>query len=109
MSLDVSLYAVRTVEVYDGNITHNCADMAKAVGIYKLLWRPKETEGGNVRAGKILGRVKEGLAKLKEDPDYYRQFEPDNGWGTYNQFVAWLEEYVRALEENPDAVIEVSR
>jgi hypothetical protein len=39
----------------------------------------------------------------------FKMHDAPNGWGTYEQFLPWLEEYLRACEENPDAIVMVSR
>jgi hypothetical protein len=32
----------------------------------------------------------------------YRALEPENKWGTYDNFVPWVERYLAACEEYPD-------
>ena len=107
MSLDVSLYAVRRTEVFDTNITHNLGQMADAAGIYYACWRPEEI--GAKHANDIIDILEDGLNDMKARPDYYRQFDSPNGWGTYDNFLPWVEKYLLACKENPDAEIEVSR
>lgn len=36
-------------------------------------------------------------------------YDSQNGWGTYDQFLPWLEQLLNACRENSDARIEVSR
>ena len=107
MSLDVSLTAVRRTCVFEANITHNLGAMADAAGIYKACWRPEEL--GITLAGDLVPLLEEGLAKLKGDPGYYETFNAPNGWGLYKHFVPWVEEYLEACRENPDAEVSVSR
>lgn len=107
MSLDVMLIATRPTEVYWRNITHNLGPMAKEAGIYQHLWRPEEL--GITTAQELIEPLTEGLAKLKADPDHYSEFNAANGWGLYEHFVPFVEGYLEACKENPDAVIEVSR
>lgn len=94
-------------EFYEANITHNLSKMAKEAGIYQVVWRPDEN--GFNKASEIAGILKAGIEDMKNRPDYYRQFDADNGWGTYRDFVPWLERYLTACEEYPDAYIRVSR
>jgi len=94
-------------ELYWGNITHNLAEMAEKAGIYKALWRPEEI--GAKEAGDIIPILKAGLAKLKADPDYYSQFNSPNGWGMYDHFVLFVEEYLEACMKYLKAKIEISR
>jgi len=107
MSLDVYLSAVRRTTVYDANITHNLAEMATALGIYDCVWRPDEN--GFTEAALLIEPLRRAIAKMKANPDKYRAFDSSNGWGTYKNFLPWLEKYLAACEANPDATIEVSR
>lgn len=95
------------VEVYWANITHNLGQMANAAGIYEHLWRPEEI--GITKAGELIEPLTEGLNKMKADPEHYKQFNASNGWGMYVHFIPWIEKYLQACKENPDALISVSR
>ena len=53
--------------------------------------------------------LEKGLSDLKERPDYFEQFNASNGWGLYKHFVPFVEKYLEACKEYPDAKIEVSR
>lgn len=121
MGLDISLYASKTLTcdcgkvhiietehaVFDTNITHNLTSMAEAAGIYEHLWRP---ENLNItKADELVYPLTKGLKKLKAKPEYYAQFNASNGWGTYERFVPWVEKYLNACIENPEATIYVSR
>lgn len=119
MSLDINLITeekeacslcgreFEPVEVFSANITHNLTEMAEIAGIYKILWRPEEL--GIVKAGEIIESLEMGLKKLKANPKYYQKFDSSNGWGTYKDFVPWVEEYLEACIKYPDALIAVSR
>lgn len=107
MSLDITLTATRAVNVYDANITHNLGKMADEAGIYELLWRPEEL---NITlAGELITRLNDGLIWLKSEPERFKVFNPENGWGDYEGLVKFVEAYLQACKENPDATIEVSR
>ena len=122
MSLDVSLYSVdkKTVicyscmreyeeqeMLYDANITHNLGEMADKAGIYKALWMPEEI--GAKYAKDIIDIVEKGLADLISRPEYFKQFNSQNGWGMYEHFVPFVIKYLDALKEYPEAEIKVSR
>ena len=107
MSLDVYLMAIRKTEVFTANITHNLNKMAEEAGIYEHLWRPDEI--GVTHASQLIEPLKTGIALMKSDPKRFKKLGPPNGWGTYHDFVPWLEEYLKACEENPDAEVEVPR
>lgn len=120
MSLDVYLnrkrylsydkgktYTEDTEQVYWANITHNLGEMADAAGIYQALWRPEEINAKEAKD--IIPIVEKGLADLKARPKHFGQFNASNGWGLYEHFVPFVEKYLEACKEYPDAVIKVSR
>lgn len=117
-----------TNEVYSANITHNLNTMAEAAGIYDALWRPyKLNENYNpqiesnydaqyefenncvIKAFDLIEPLRNGLHKLKLEPDKYKEFNPDNGWGTYEGLVKFVEDYLNACYKYPDADVEISR
>jgi len=106
MSLDVYLTAIRPTTIYSSNITHNLGKMAAEAGIYDCLWRPETI--GISKAEQLIEPLETGLAELKARPDYYKQFDAANGWGIYPHFVEFVEKYLEACKENPDATVEVS-
>jgi hypothetical protein len=107
MSLDVYLYAVRRVPIYDYNITHNLNRMAEAAGIYMHLWRPDEI--GITKASELIEPLRAGLELLRSDETRFRAFDAANGWGRYEHLIEFVSNYLAACEENPEAEIEVSR
>ena len=131
MSLDISLKdptsTYNTKYLYETNITHNLGEMAEKAGIYEALWRPyrlhkdcpKEfvdynseldfEESKTYYAKDIIVIVEKGLADLKARPEYFKQFNSPNGWGTYKDFVPFVEKYLEALKEYPESIIEVCR
>ena len=114
-------------EVYSANITHNLGDMADEAGIYEALWRPHRLkEGYNIpegdhdveyafeeanpsRAHEIISVLEKGLADLKARPKHYEKFNSSNGWGMYDNFVPFVENYLNALKQYPDADIDIWR
>lgn len=107
MSLDVYLKAVRPTEVFSANITHNLGRMAREAGIYEALWRPDEI--GITTAEQLIEPLTAGLALLKSDPPRFEAFNSPNGWGLYEHFVPFVEGYLEACKENPDAAVSVWR
>jgi hypothetical protein len=93
--------------LYSANITHNLGKMAKAANIYEALWRPDEI--GCTTAKDITPLLEKGLATLKSRPEYFKHYNSSNGWGMYEHFVPFVEKYLEACKENPDAIIHVSR
>jgi hypothetical protein len=107
MSLDVSLLVTKPTEVYSANITHNLGRMADEAGIYKHLWRPEEL--GLTKASELIEPLRAGLALLKSEPERFQKHNAPNGWGKYEHFVPFVENYLAACEETPGATIWVSR
>lgn len=108
MSLDVYLEGPPVPqEVYWANITHNLGRMANEAGIYEHLWRPGEI--GIEKAAQLIEPLTAGLALMKSDPARFKAFDASNGWGTYEHFLPWIEKYLEACRENPDATVKVSR
>jgi hypothetical protein len=105
MSLDISL--VLKNEVFDGNITHNLEKMAAEAGIYDAVWRPEEVN--ILIAQDLIPILEKGIAELESNPEKYKKFEPENKWGTYAGFIAWLKRYLWACKKYPSAYIEVDR
>lgn len=113
--------------LYETNITHNLGKMADAAGIYEALWRPyRLKEGYDIPeddyraewkfeeeticlAKDIISILEKGLADLKARPEYFEQFNASNGWGVYENFVPFVEEYLEACIENPETRIITSR
>jgi len=111
MSLDFTL--VDPTATYDSedlfwkNITHNLGKMAQKAGIYEMLWRPEEL--GVTKAKEIIESLEIGLNDMIKRPEYYKQFDSPNGWGTYSHFVPFVSDVLNACKEYPEAIIEISR
>lgn len=97
----------KEVEYYSANITHNLNRMADKAGIYEALWRPDEI--GISVASELIPLLQDGLKKLLSKPKYYEKYNSPNGWGMYEHFVPFVEKYLYACIEYPDAIIKVSR
>ncbi len=114
MSLDVDLMITQPVSVYSGNITHNLGAMAGAVvlsngmTLFDVLWRPDELQGLKF-ARDIVDLLDEGWNILLADPEKYKQFNPENGWGSYDGLEKFVYNYRNACWDNPDAELRVSR
>lgn len=115
MSLDFSLQALRPVSVFKWNITHNLGAMARAAGV-GCLWHPEEVPGKpsegeskDVPAGRLIPLLEQGLARLKRRPAHFKKFNPENGWGTYENLVEFVEKALAACRQDPEAIVSVWR
>lgn len=94
-------------EVFSWNCTHNLARMADKAGLYLALWKPEELDYRV--AHDLIDPLRNGLARLKGNREHYEQYNPDNGWGSYDALVEFVQEYLTACRKHPTATIEVSR
>lgn len=108
MSYDISFKAkLEGVDqwVYVGpewiNHTSNTAAMIKEVcGSYPSAWN-------GMRCSELLPVLTAGCKELRAYSQKYRQFEPENGWGTVETTLEFLDAIRKACEEYPTAVLEV--
>jgi hypothetical protein len=93
--------------VYWANITHNLNKMAEAAGLYVYLWRPDEH---NIQtANQLIEPLRQGLKKLRANRMIFESYNPENGWGSYEALVEFVEKYLAACEKYPQALVSVSR
>ena len=107
MGLHLSFTQVQEVEVASHNITHNLVRMAEQCKLYYPLWRPEEL--GITKAEQLITYLDEGLRLLKKDPEWFKNFEAPNGWGTYENFVRFVGDVLQACRDYPDAKISACR
>lgn len=107
MSLDVALIMNRPVDVFNYSITHNLGLMAEKAGIYKHLWRPDELSIS--KAKDLIKPLTGGLELLKSSKEEFEKLNPENGWGNYDGLVKFVENYLEACKDYPNAKISVDR
>lgn len=112
MSLDILLFLEASkpdmgISVFSENITHNLNVMADKAGIYKCMWRPDEN--AIERAEQMIEPLRAGIAKLEADPAYFKQFNPINGWGTYEQLLGFARDLLLQCEAWPNARVYANR
>lgn len=102
---------------WSGNITHNLGAMASHVPIeidgvsttlYQICWRPNEVFDEPTTT-KILPFLIKGICYMLEHRKDLLQYNPKNGWGSYNGFMKFLLNYKQACEDNEDCKIYISR
>ena len=113
MSLDVDLMVIQPTSIFSMNITHNLGKMASAVvlengkTLYDVLWRPDEHN--YFTAEDISELLDEGWNILLSDPEKYKKYNPENGWGEYDGLCNFVYQYRNACWDNPEAELRVSR
>lgn len=103
MSLDLSLTAIEEVEIFERNITHNLANMAAEAGLYEVMWGP--VENGIIYAKDAIPYLQDGVLNLKERPEYFKRFNPANGWGNYQKLLECASSFLEKCKERPEAKI----
>ena len=113
MSLDVDLMVTQPCSVYEANITHNLGKMASEVKLdgdltlYDILWRPDEH--GFKYAKDIVEHLDVGWNILLSKPEYFKKWNPKNGWGSYEGLERFVYKYRNACWDNPEAELRISR
>lgn len=80
--------------------------MAKAVGLYEVLWKPEEV--GITTASQMIAPLEKAIDELVANPDKYKVFNPPNEYGSYEDFVSFCRLALDNCRKYPDAVIEAS-
>ena len=113
MSLDVDLMVIKPTSVFSKNITHNLGAMAREVKLsngktlYDVLWRPDEHGFKYARDLEDLLDIAWNI--LLSDPEHFKKFNPENGWGTYEGLCDFVYHYRNACWDYPEAELSVSR
>lgn len=94
-------------ELFWQNITHNLTEMAAEGGIYEIVWRPELN--GIERAGQLIEPLAKAISDMEAEPARFMEYDSDNGWGTYKDFLPWLKKYLEACRKWPEAIVRVSR
>lgn len=106
-------------EYFHINITHNLTEMADQcevtgscdynlnkensfITLYDLLWHPKDNLNIEVPTLDYFNDVVACYRKLLENPDFFKQYNPANGWGSYEGLVKKTKEFIAALTKISD-------
>ena len=100
MSLDISLICkCCESELLDLNYTYNLVPVWKKA-------RPdasKMVDIDNMSGERSLVILNEVINNIKSDIANYEKLNPDNGWGSVNSFLEFLEKLKFFAEKHPDA------
>lgn len=95
-----SLYPMRSPSSFEGhsvNLTYNLTAMLREAGFpgwKAIVGAPCSESGG------MFARV---AATLAADPDRFRAFNPENGWGCYEDALGAMEHLATLCANHPDA------
>lgn len=94
---------------WHGNITHNMGKMAREVPVegtnltlYDLLWHPEDQGLNMAGAPGYRGYVLKGFIYLRSHRKELLPFNPDNGWGNYDQLLEFTENFLIHLVKAED-------
>lgn len=123
MSLDVTIFKAgphKENNEWSANVTHNLTKMAQHIPVYYtidheeyentlyyLVWRPEEYNCDNTDI--VAQALQSGIAYMVLHREELLQYNPSNGWGSYDSFLLWLIEYWKECLDNPGCKIEVYR
>lgn len=101
MSYDVALRCAHCGSyTLDVNMTSNLAAMWTRAGALLAEWDGR-------KAREILPGLQRAIDDLLERPEEYTTLQAKNGWGTYENCVAFLSKIRDACARNPKAILEV--
>ena len=114
---DTPWWSKHYFEFFNGGTTHNLIEMAEQAGLYNAIWRPyklfnlsdDEEYSREIFAKNLIDALQLGYDKLLNNPSYYIQYNSSNGWGTYDNFISFVERYLSACKKYPLAIVDVSR
>lgn len=89
------------------NITHNLTEMAdkccvslcnnNSVSLYQLMWHPEDSLGIITPTMDYVTELISCCKMLGENADLFKRYNPDNGWGNYEQLLGKTKEFIAAL------------
>jgi len=95
----VPMRSAGSVDSTTFNLTYNLSPMLLAAGM------PPWREFIGMRAGDA-GPIWQAVAdELRDDPGRYRELNPPNGWGDYEEAVEVISALAAACERHPDATV----
>jgi len=100
----ISVHEYEDEDFWQGNITHNMNKMATEVPIenteltlYDLLWRPDEHCFATAGSKGYREYVLNGYLYLRTHKEELLPLNPDNGWGNYDQLLAFTLDFLQHL------------
>lgn len=106
MSYDISLEITDalggTSEIFSANHTSNTAVMWREAGCDLAEFHDKA-------ARELAPTLRAAVADLASRPGHYQQWNPENGWGSWQSTLGFLAEILDAADRWPDARVVVCR
>lgn len=114
---EIDEYSYEDDEYFHLNLTHNLVKMAQeckllgshlsleggsTVTLYDLIWHPKENLGIVVPDMEYLQDITSCYKALLENAEFFKKYNPDNGWGSYEQLLKGVKKYLCVLQSISD-------
>jgi hypothetical protein len=80
---------------FEVNMTYNVGRMIRRAGVH-----PKVMDG--MKPDQAVEVVGNAVAVMSANKGYFKQFEPDNGWGTVETTLNSLQELYHYLQKAPE-------
>lgn len=119
MSYDIYLRAESCQDNRPGNYTYNVDAMfALALGdpesrvrrvtdIFLHRGDPVLSRFLHMRAGDCIEALSEAVTDMRENPAQYIKLNPPNGWGNYEGALEYLQHFLDACNDSPNATVEM--
>ena len=85
---------------FEFNSTYNLTPMFDAAG-----FRMRDFNGKT--GAEVAPILAAAVAVMESDPAKFRAFDSPNGWGTYDQIMPYLREFLAAVDAHPTAMVDV--
>ena len=83
---------------FDYNLTYNLSSMMRRAGFHPNIFN-------GMTAVNLRPIVSHAVAVMEDNADYFRMFNPRNGWGTYEIALEFLTELALYLHTAPDEYV----
>lgn len=90
MSLDMMIKGTNI----DLNVTHNLVPMAQACGLYEPMWNAYGP------AVDLILPLTAGVVNLACNRARFERFNPENGWGDYDNLLQVATKWLQAVTDN---------
>ena len=101
MSYDFTIRPPEAVhDQFEGNQTYNLTPMLARAGFHPVILN-------GMTAVMMRRVVSNAYSVMRDNPSYFRQWNPENGWGSYEGAKKFLRELDTYLEGCPDEYVMV--
>ena len=101
MSLDIDLKDETGDVIVSHNITHNLAVMARHCGLNDALWGANEHTVPKTKD--MIKSLYKGLGELIHNKETLLEYNPKNGWGSYDSLLGFTADVLVNCVKYPDS------